>query len=62
MTEPLSEELTAEWNGRTFAVIDLAVREDHRKRGIGRALLNSLLTDRPEQRATLTVQPDAKDT
>jgi ribosomal protein S18 acetylase RimI-like enzyme len=62
MTEPLPEELTAEWNGRTFAVIDLAVRADYRKRGIGRALLDTLLASRPEQRATLTVQPVAADT
>lgn len=62
MTEPLSDELTAEWKGRTFAVIDLAVREDHRKRGIGRALLVALLVSRQEQRATLTVQPVATDT
>jgi ribosomal protein S18 acetylase RimI-like enzyme len=62
MTEPLPDELTAEWNGRTFALIDLAVREDYRKRGIGRALINALLDSRPEQRATLTVQPVATDT
>lgn len=62
MTEPLPEELTAEWNGRTFAIIDIAVLEDYRKQGIGRALLDALLADRPEQRATLTVQPVAADT
>lgn len=60
--EPLPYELTTEWNGRTFAIIDLAVREDYRKRGIGRALLDVLLASRPEQRATLTVQPVATDT
>ena len=27
---PLPEELTAEWDGRSFAVIDLAVRQDFR--------------------------------
>lgn len=62
MTEPLPDELTAEWKGRTFAVIDVAVREDYRKRSIGRALLDALLVNRPEQRATLTVQPVATDT
>ncbi|MGH3479191.1 MAG: GNAT family N-acetyltransferase [Nocardioidaceae bacterium] len=61
-TEPLPDELTAEWNGRTFAIIDLAVRADHRKRGIGRALLDALLASRQERRATLTVQPVATDT
>lgn len=62
MVEPLPDELVAEWNGRTFAIIDLAVREDYRKRGIGRALLDTLLSNRQEQRATLTVQPIATDT
>ena len=62
MTEPLPDDLTVEWNRRTFAVIDLAVREDYRKRGIGRALLDTLLGNRPEERATLTVQPIATDT
>jgi ribosomal protein S18 acetylase RimI-like enzyme len=62
MTEPLPDELTAEWKGRTFAIIDVAVREDYRKQGIGRALLDALLASRPEQRATLTVQPVAADT
>jgi GNAT superfamily N-acetyltransferase len=52
MMEPLPEELTAEWNGRTFAVIDLAVRQDYRKQGIGRALLDTLLANRTEERAS----------
>lgn len=62
MAEPLSEEMIAEWYGRTFAVIDLAVREDYRKQGIGRTLLDALLGNRQEERATLTVQPVATDT
>jgi ribosomal protein S18 acetylase RimI-like enzyme len=62
MTEPLPDKLIAEWDGRTFAVIDLGVRQDYRKRGIGRALLDTLLANRPEERATLTVQPVATDT
>lgn len=62
MTEPLPDELTAEWNGRTFAIIDVAVRDDCRKQGIGRALLDALLASRQEGRATLTVQPVATDT
>jgi len=62
MTAPLPDALTVEWDGRTFAVIDLGVRQDYRKRGIGRALLNVLLAKRPEERATLTVQPVATDT
>lgn len=62
MAEPMPHGLTAEWNGRTFAIIDLAVREDYRKRGIGRALLDVLLASRQEQRAALTMQPVATDT
>jgi ribosomal protein S18 acetylase RimI-like enzyme len=62
MTRSLPEELTVEWDGRTFAVIDLAVRQDFRKRGVGRALLDTLLANRSEERATLTVQPVATDT
>jgi ribosomal protein S18 acetylase RimI-like enzyme len=62
MTEPLPDELTTEWKGRTFAIIDVAVGEDYRKQGIGRALMGALLASRPEQRATLTVQPVATDT
>ncbi len=61
-TEPLPEELTAEWEGRTFAIFDLAVRQDYRKRGIGRNLLDVLLGSRQEERATLVVQPVATDT
>ncbi|MGH9959663.1 MAG: GNAT family N-acetyltransferase, partial [Pyrinomonadaceae bacterium] len=62
ITELLPDELTAEWKGRTFAIIDIAVREDYRKRGIGRALLDALLANRPGERATLAVQPVAADT
>lgn len=62
MKEPLPDELTDEWKGRTFAIIDVAVREEHRKRGIGRALIDALLASRSEERAALTVQPVATDT
>jgi ribosomal protein S18 acetylase RimI-like enzyme len=61
-TVQLPGELTAEWNMRTFAIIDLAVSERHRRRGIGRALLDALLKSRREERATLTVQPVATNT
>ncbi|MEU2089615.1 GNAT family N-acetyltransferase [Nocardia beijingensis] len=54
-------EITQEWPGRTFAVIDLAVQESARRHGIGRRLLDMLLDSRPEQRATLAVQPQAED-
>ena len=38
---------------------DLLVRASWRRQGIGRALHDLLLADRPEERATLTVLPAA---
>ena len=55
----LPADLTQEWAGRTFAVIDLAVDSDIRKQGVGRQLLAELFHHRPEQRAVLSVQPTA---
>jgi len=43
------------------AVIDLAVRRDWRRRGVGRRLLATLLDSRTEERATLSVQPLAEE-
>ncbi|WP_051162917.1 GNAT family N-acetyltransferase [Nocardia brevicatena] len=57
--QPVPAEVICEWPGRTFAVIDLAVEASNRRRGIGRRLLDTLLDSRPEQRATLAVQPQA---
>ncbi|MGH3947523.1 MAG: GNAT family N-acetyltransferase [Pseudonocardiaceae bacterium] len=59
---PLAPELPAEWEGRTFAVVDMAVRHGWRGQGIGRRLLQTLLTSRHEERATLTVEPAAEAT
>jgi ribosomal protein S18 acetylase RimI-like enzyme len=59
---PLAPELAAEWEGRTFAIIDMAVRREWRGRGIGRKLLETLLDSRHEDRATLTVEPAAEAT
>jgi ribosomal protein S18 acetylase RimI-like enzyme len=61
-TEPLQAEVTEEWPGRTFALIDLAVAVERRRQGIGRGLLELLLGSRRERRATLSVQPVATDT
>lgn len=55
--EPLPANLTAERPGRTFAVIDFGVHQEHRRQGIGRALLDMLLATREEERATLAVRP-----
>ncbi|MEU6034700.1 GNAT family N-acetyltransferase [Actinomadura sp. NPDC047616] len=57
--EPLPDDIVAEWEGRTFALIDLAVAARWRRRGIGRRLVETLLTSRDEERAVLSVQPSA---
>jgi ribosomal protein S18 acetylase RimI-like enzyme len=59
LTTPLPDDVTAERPGRTFAVADLLVRAPWRRQGIGRALHDLILSDRPEERATLTVLPAA---
>jgi GNAT superfamily N-acetyltransferase len=58
----LPENFAAEWEGRTFALIDLAVAAGHRGRGVGGRLLRRLLGSRAEERAVLSVQPTALDT
>jgi ribosomal protein S18 acetylase RimI-like enzyme len=58
---PVPDELTAEREGRTFAVIELAVRADWRRHGVGRQLREVLLSSRGEERATLSVQPLAEE-
>ncbi|WP_327342779.1 GNAT family N-acetyltransferase [Streptomyces europaeiscabiei] len=45
--------------GPLFHVTDFAVRHGFRGTGIGRSLHDSILRDRPEKWATLTVQPQA---
>ncbi len=59
LTTSLPDEVTVERPGRTFAVADLLVRPSWRRQGIARALHDLLLSDRPEERATLTVLPAA---
>ena len=59
LTTPLPQDVTTEHPGRTFAVVDLAVRPAWRRQGIGTALHGLVLRDRPEERATLTVPPSA---
>jgi ribosomal protein S18 acetylase RimI-like enzyme len=58
-TEPLPDALTAEWDGRTFALISLALLPPWRGLGIGGRLLGDLLAGRGEERAILSVQPTA---
>jgi GNAT superfamily N-acetyltransferase len=59
LTTPLPDEVTAEHPGRTFALAELLVRASWRRQGIGRALHDLILADRPEERAAITVPPEA---
>jgi len=56
---PLPEEVTREYPGRTFALVELLVRAPWRRQHIAETIHGLLLRDRPEARATLTVLPEA---
>lgn len=56
---PVPEDVTREWEGRTFAVVELLVRAPWRRQHIAATLHDLLLAGRPEERATLTVLPEA---
>lgn len=58
-TKPLSDDLTREWEGRTFALISLALLPPWRGRGLGERVVRHLLGRRDEERAILSVQPTA---
>jgi ribosomal protein S18 acetylase RimI-like enzyme len=55
---PAAPDLTAEWDNRTVAIIDFALRAGYRGRGIGRAMHDAFLAGRREERATLLVRPE----
>jgi GNAT superfamily N-acetyltransferase len=59
LTAPMPTEVTTEWTDRTFALVELLVRAPWRRQGIARAMHDMLISDRPEERATLTVLPAA---
>lgn len=59
---PVPEEVTREWEARTFALIYLAVASPWRRQGIGRRLVSVLLASRPEERATVSAIPEAEAT
>jgi ribosomal protein S18 acetylase RimI-like enzyme len=59
LTFPLPTEVTTEWPGRTFAIVELLVRAPWRRQHIAQAMHDLLLKDRPEERAMLTALPAA---
>ena len=59
LTTPLPGEVTTEFPGRTFALVDLLVRASWRRQGIAATLHDLILSNRSEERATLTVLPTA---
>ncbi|HCT75901.1 MAG TPA: hypothetical protein DGT23_04780 [Micromonosporaceae bacterium] len=59
LLDPVPDGTTQETPGRTFVVIEVAVRSAHRRRGVGKALHNDLLSGRDEQRVTLLCRPEA---
>jgi ribosomal protein S18 acetylase RimI-like enzyme len=60
LTTPLPESVTAEHPGRTFALAELAVRASWRRQGIAWSLYDLVMSGRTEERATLTVSPNAR--
>jgi ribosomal protein S18 acetylase RimI-like enzyme len=59
ITPTPAPEFTAERDGRTFAIKELAVRARWRRRSAGRRLHDALIANRTEERATLACRPDA---
>jgi GNAT superfamily N-acetyltransferase len=59
LLEPLPDAVTTEHSGRTFAVVELLVRKAWRRQHIAGAMHDLLLSNRAEERATLTVLPAA---
>jgi len=59
LTAPLPADVTEEHPGRTFALTELMVRASWRRQGIGRELHDRILTGRTEERATVTIAPNA---
>ena len=58
-TAPLPAAITEEHPGRTFAVTQLLVRSSWRRQGIASELLDLILSDRAEERATVKLPPAA---
>jgi hypothetical protein len=59
LLEPLPEAVTTERPGRTFAIVELLVRKAWRRQHLAKTMHDLLLSNRAEERATLTVLPAA---
>jgi hypothetical protein len=59
VTSELPAQLTAEWPGRTFAIVELLVRAPWRRQHIAEDMHDLLLGDRTEERVMLTALPAA---
>ncbi len=55
----LPDEVTTEYPGRTFAIIELAVRRPYRRQNVGHQLHTHLIAGLSEERITLLVRPEA---
>ncbi|MPZ81754.1 MAG: GNAT family N-acetyltransferase [Actinophytocola sp.] len=60
LTTPVSKTITEEHSNRTFALVELLVRAPWRRQHVAETMHDLLLTDRVEERATLTVLPAAE--
>jgi ribosomal protein S18 acetylase RimI-like enzyme len=58
VAEAIGPELTAEWIGGHFEVVELAVLPKARRQGIGTELMQELMRDLPNPRALLTTYAD----
>jgi GNAT superfamily N-acetyltransferase len=59
LTTPLPDDVTTEHPGRTFALLEMAVRAAWRRQGIATTLHDMILAGRPEERATAIISPAA---
>lgn len=60
LTTEVDPGLVEETPNRTFVLVELLVRERFRSGGVAARLHDALLEDRAEERATLTVRPEAE--
>lgn len=56
---PLPDEITTEYPGQTFAIIEMAVRHPYRQQGVARRMHTGLTAGLTEERITLLVRPEA---